>query len=557
MNVRKLTDWRKILIYSHRWMGIFLGVLFVVWCVSGIVLMYVGLPRLTVAERLMRMDPLDLSTVAITPTEAAYKAGLSGNRSPARLRVAMHGDRPVYRLNRGPTWTVVYADTGEPLKPIDADEAKRVLGRFLSESASSLRYDAYLTTPDLFTMDSPIRPHLPLHRFALDDGAGTKYYVSETTGETVMRTDTMSRFLGFSGYALHRLTFMKQYSWWSPFFKSVVWVSLLMCVTGLVVGIWRFGLSARFRQKGVPSHSPYAGWMKWHHYAGLIVGLFTFTWMLSGTMIALAIPGITAPFFGGGRLNGTEREFITGGSIDMAPITVEGLRGAVAAIAGSFPPKELEFLQFGGEPYFVSYRAPSPDEAEEWISTSLGDFAAPALDQEHLIVSATAPDQGAFSRFDDDAMMEIARRTMPGVPIRDATWLNDYDAYYYKTIPTFNSAALKAVRPLPVLRVRFEDATQTVLYLAPTHGQVSKYAREDRLKRWGYFSLHALDFSFLLNRRPLWDIVTALLLAGGALVSATTLLPMFRRLKRHGRRIWRWMFPQRRPKIEPASPMDV
>jgi len=42
VGVRKLLDWRKLLIYSHRWLGIIVGVVFVAWCVSGIVLMYYG-----------------------------------------------------------------------------------------------------------------------------------------------------------------------------------------------------------------------------------------------------------------------------------------------------------------------------------------------------------------------------------------------------------------------------------------------------------------------------------------------------------------------------------
>ena len=54
MNIKKLLDWRKALIYSHRWLGIILGAVFVMWCISGAVLMYYGLPTLTAGERLMR-----------------------------------------------------------------------------------------------------------------------------------------------------------------------------------------------------------------------------------------------------------------------------------------------------------------------------------------------------------------------------------------------------------------------------------------------------------------------------------------------------------------------
>ena len=86
MNIRKLLDWRKALIYSHRWLGIGVGIVFVLWCVSGFVLMYYGIPTLKAGERLMRLPPLDLSTVRVAPAEAVRKLGL---KDPTRLRISM------------------------------------------------------------------------------------------------------------------------------------------------------------------------------------------------------------------------------------------------------------------------------------------------------------------------------------------------------------------------------------------------------------------------------------------------------------------------------------
>src|ERR1019366_5383904 len=262
--------------------------------------------------------------------------------------------------------------------------------RFLNIDAAKLRYDAYLAAPDLFTVDSPFKPQMPLHRFALDDAAGTKYYVSERTGETVMRTDTKTRVLGFTGYVLHRLTFMKKLTWWQPFWVFVEWFGLMMCLSGIVLGIWRFSPSARFRQKRVPSHTPYASWMKWHHYAGLIFGLITFTWMFSGAVTVHAIPGI-----GDSPMTKKQRESITGGSLSLKPLTIAGLQGAAAALATSFPVREVELLQFEGKPYFIGYRPPSAGEVAPWVTKSVTEFISPLIDHDHLLVSATAPEQGA------------------------------------------------------------------------------------------------------------------------------------------------------------------
>ena len=65
------TLWRRVLIYTHRWLGIAGSLLFVVWFVSGIVMMYAGMPSLTTEERLSHVAVLDLSRARVDVSEAA------------------------------------------------------------------------------------------------------------------------------------------------------------------------------------------------------------------------------------------------------------------------------------------------------------------------------------------------------------------------------------------------------------------------------------------------------------------------------------------------------
>lgn len=80
-----------------------------------------------------------------------------------------------------------------------------------------------------------------------------------------------------------------------------------------------------------------------------------------------------------------------------------------------------------------------------------------------------------------------------------------------------------------------------------------KANKDDRVARWSLYGLHALDFSFLYQHRPLWDIVVWALLIGATVLSSTTLLPMYRRLKRHALRIGKWVGGRWSPRPEPAS----
>jgi hypothetical protein len=55
---------QKWLILSHRYLGIGIGLLFVVWFASGIGMMYArDMPSLTEELRLERLEPLDLEAV--------------------------------------------------------------------------------------------------------------------------------------------------------------------------------------------------------------------------------------------------------------------------------------------------------------------------------------------------------------------------------------------------------------------------------------------------------------------------------------------------------------
>ena len=57
--------------------------MFLLWTLSGVVLMYYGHPQITTGERLLRLEPIDFSTATVTPAEAAAKAGIK----PYRVRL--------------------------------------------------------------------------------------------------------------------------------------------------------------------------------------------------------------------------------------------------------------------------------------------------------------------------------------------------------------------------------------------------------------------------------------------------------------------------------------
>ena len=519
---RPAIDWRRVLIYTHRWLGIAGCLVFLIWFASGVVMMYARMPRLTPDERLARLERLDASRLAVALDAAVRQAGGRVDRA----RVGMLLDRPVYRLENGGIWTTVYADTGSVLPGVSSNEALEIVRRFLPEHARTARSAGRLTSPDQWTLDGGMPRFLPMQRIALGDSNDTYVYVSERTGEPVMKTTARGRTWGYLGAVLHWTYFTPfrvQRELWRYSIIYAAFAGCIMCLSGLVVGVWRWSPRKRYRLKRVPSRSPYAGWMWWHHYAGLLFGMFTFTWALSGALSLT--PWDWAPST---DATDEQRLAVSGGPLRAEAVTPALLAGAIDRIGRSFAVKELEVLQFAGRPLAVAYRPEPLDLAQQSRVRDVSAIFSAARAHDHRIVWLDGSDPRPFARLASEAVEAAARAAMPNVAVREAAWLQEFDGYYYDRTEQ---------KPLPVLRMTYSDADKTALYVDPQSGVIlMRQTTRSRINRWLYNGLHSLDFPFLYRSRPAWDIAVVALSAGGIGLTIVALTPAIRRLRRHARR---------------------
>ena len=499
-----LLAFRRALVFTHRWLGIAGGLLFAAWFLSGITMMYARMPRLSAEERLLHAAPLDVAAVRIPPADAARD--LTG--PPDRVRVGMLLGRPVYRFQREGRWRTVFADNGQALEAIEKAEAIEIVNEFTGRARA--RDAVRLDRPDQWTLE--IRSLLPVYRVEVGDAEGSTLYVAESTGDVVMRTSRRSRALAYGGAIVHWLYFTplrQRTALWS---NVVIWSALagcVLCLSGLVWGVWQL-LRAH--------HSPYAGLMRWHHYAGLAFGTLTLAFVFSGLLSMEPwdwTPG-TAP----GR---AQREAVSGGALALTTLTIPTLQTIAQTFAREIRVKEIELLQFRGRVYAEAYRSPvSRSEAASALG-SPGDVVAARLPLDHRLVAIDAPTR-TLQRFSDAEVVEAARAAMAAVDVRDATWLTDYDAYYYDRDGRL---------PLPVLRVRFADAAETWLYVDPYRGAIiRKEERLTRLNRWLYRGLHSWDFPGLYRQRPLWDLVVITITIGCLVLIFTSAPAGLLRLRR-------------------------
>lgn len=81
----------KVLIVVHRWLGVALCTLFLLWFPSGIGMMYWGMPAIGARDRLERSPALEPSAITLSPQEAAERIGLEP--SPGQIRLTTFDSR--------------------------------------------------------------------------------------------------------------------------------------------------------------------------------------------------------------------------------------------------------------------------------------------------------------------------------------------------------------------------------------------------------------------------------------------------------------------------------
>ncbi len=509
----------------HRYLGIGLGLPFALWFATGVVMLYAQFPILTPAARLQALPELDPARFSLTPHAAVERAGLA--EPPRRIRLGLLLDRPIYYiLPAGRPWLGVYADTGRVLAAVDEATARRVARRHGGDG-TTLALLGMVETADQWTLTNSLNLHRPLYRYAFADDRETEVYVSARTGEMVMRTTGRERLWSWLGTIIHwgAPAFFRQ--WVGPWRQAMLWLSgagILLASTGLVVGMLRYRRRG-YRLKGVDATrrfaSPYRGVKRYHHWAGLAVGLVSLTWITSGFLYLnpggsrqgpLSTTTQMTPYsIGGVRASTAARpgqaEAMRGGPL-AASLWVDAPGAAWAQVPAASAarrdrlPKEVELRRFAGRPYYT-FR--------------FGAF-------ESVTVAADGRGDAPFVRHPTEALVARARQAVQG-PLVSAELLEGYDAYYY-------SVGTGARRRLPVLRLTFDDPETRLMYVDPHTGSIARaYDTRAMVMRWAVIGLHCLDFPFLIRNRPAWDVAIITLSLGGLVLSVSGLVLSWRRVK--------------------------
>ena len=159
---------KRSLILVHRWLGVALCLVFLLWFPSGIGMMYWDFPSVSAGDRLERAPALDPSKIVLSPSEAAARLGEGQGRGQVRLNT--FDGRPVYRFGGGRGGAaIVYADTGEEQIDVSKEMMDRVAAAWTGQPITAATIEP-VEEVDQWTIQSGLRnlrPAVEVPRFPL------------------------------------------------------------------------------------------------------------------------------------------------------------------------------------------------------------------------------------------------------------------------------------------------------------------------------------------------------------------------------------------------------
>lgn len=480
----------RFLFGLHRITGSIIALFFLMWFVSGLVLVYHSFPRVAKAVQYEKMETLPSSL----PDINTYLEQIPDKGKIRKINVRRFQGQTLFTVAAKDSTYTFCTDTLQPVKPVTFDYIRQVAHDWVS--APILKIDT-LHQREQWIMYSRYEREMPVYKFYFDDKEKHQLYIAARSGEVLQFTCSTQRFWAWVGYIPHTfyIPFLRQYTdAWTNTLTVAGIIAMLAGLTGLYVGI--SVLYRRYKQRGTFDNPYRKRWYRWHYALGLILGVLIVTWGLSGALSLQRIPHWIIPIEG---------------DYSVSP---EKLRGK------SFPVDryKLDYRQLK-EAY--------PDLKQvEWTYYSDLPVYEIIAGNRTLMIDASSPEVKDLFLPEEAIARAIKKMYGEDTPFH-ISMIDQYDEYYLSTDNT---------RPLPVYKVEVDNNDRSVYYIDPATGN-HKYLNTNRkVKKWLFSAFHYLNIRWLVERHTLWTIAMWTLCLGGASLSLTGVWLgirfIFRKLKR-------------------------
>lgn len=450
----------KFLFKTHKYVGGFIAIFFLIWFVTGVILVYHPYPR--ISERMIN-ERMETVGNASLPDVASIAVRAGGDVEALSLR--QFQGQTLFEEKAGKEKLTLVADTlqNQQVKPVTFATIEAEALKWCD--APVLRVDT-LHEREQWVLYSRYDRAMPLYKFYFDDEHKTELYISGKDASPQQLTSINERVWAWIGAIPHKLYFScirKDVDRWKSCIVASGSICLVASLSGFLLGI--ILLIKRYRKKKCWEIPYRKGWNRWHYIAGLAFGIFLIWWSISGIFSMSRVPQWLVPTKAEYSFNRT-RLWGKG----MLPL--ETYRLDYRKLQDYYP--ELKMVEWSRFADIPAYRI-IEGENERYIDASGMEIVPLNIPQKTI-------EDGFRKIHGEDAKMTV-------------TLLEEYDNYYLN---------FRRTMELPVYKVEIDDEDHNLYYVNPRDGYIRYLNKNKMVDKWLFSAIHYLNMSWLVNRPALW-----------------------------------------------------
>ena len=478
---------KKTLVNIHKVVGSLLSLLFLIWSISGLVLIFQGFPHASRQERfeyLSEFKAQDFDKI-ISPL----------SNFKGRVELEKYQGEPVYRVYKGRKKQKVYdASTGEIIKYFSLKQAQKEAEGFVM---SNIKQSDILQERNMWIPWKTYEYYLPIYKLQMNDKDNSSIYVSSKTGSIVQQTKTWNRILAFVGAIPHKLTIktLKESpdNWRLTLFIISI-LGLIVSLTGIITGLFRIKFKHRQTNEKLSVYKQRT--YKWHHLFGLFFGVFIFLFMLSASFYPYRVPEWMSASKDGKSTKSLWNKNLPLKAFSKSP---KDIYLAIEQKAGI---RKIVWQASMGKPSWFIYYNNFQDAV---VYSQQGDSIVKTP-----LVTRKIIENYAKQLFKDDFTTHYQTEYTP----------------YYQQCGMCHA-------PLPVYRVDIHDQFNTSLYIYPKTGSALREMNNNKRSYfWLFTALHSFKFSIFIQHEILRIIILIIIMLGGVSLSILGIGLAIKHLKR-------------------------
>lgn len=476
----------------HRILGTAFSILFLMWFLTGIVMIYHHYPSLSGDDALRYRS--EGEGRAVLPLDSIMSAAAVPADSVTEMQVTVMPGTTLLNVRRGAEELLYDCHSGQRVERLQKPALERVAQSWCD--AKIMDVDS-LNEIDVWLIGAYPFKEYPVYKYVFDDEDKTELYLSSRTGRGLQLTTSESRMWAWLGAIPHWI-YIKQLraNGRQPWTDVVLWISgfgILMTLSGVIVGV-RSMILARRQRRLCPYKKPM---FRWHHVSGLVFGLFVLAFIFSGFMSLQKVPTSLVPY----NEDYTAESFFRG----------------------------QEFID--ASRYKYDYRRLLEDEDVRRVTlTSCAGVPVFKVEKaDGCVLVRAESDEADTLVIDENVCRTMAKRSLAHGTGYSVAVVNDYEQGY-------TSVRKSRKRELPVYKVAVDDEYNSRFYVAPKAATAYCANNNSVMRGILYNTLHSLNCRFFYEHPVLREVTLWLLMAGGTVVSLTGVVLGVRYLRRKIRR---------------------